>query len=731
MTVFSTLSLATNTNLESESLVSTGSEKWRSYVGTVGYGLSPALSDDENIYVVSIGGGVSAFDFDGQLLWTNSEQRAGGTPVIGSDGTIYYGSFGFYLGLVALNPDGTLKWHADYVGSVSSPAIGADGVLYVIESGGGSKNRLVAINPTGTLKWKAEITPRSPSNVTPVIFNDSIYVPTYNGLYAFNSTGALLWVFGESELFGATPSIALDGTIYIGANSGVFYALNPNGVVKWSFDVEDYLCTEGCEYFRYALSSAVVSNDGTIYFGSRKTYITSETIGSHLHAMSKEGKHLWAAAVEGAIDPRTSPSITISGVLYVTSSDGNLYAFDVDGSIKWVYPVYGFRFWDQELATSPAIGKDGTVYITAYGHLHAINSSYGRLSNAPWPKMQSNNQNIGRNVIQRNYSQDFDGDGVSDLVFRRPLNGYHYVRQSSSQGISYTFFGNLPSDIPINGDFDGDAISDIAVYRAATGQWLIKQSSDNRILRITFGTQSGDIPVPADYDGDGITDIAIRRPIEGKWIIRLSSNPNTNLSLSFGSYSSDIPIPADYDGDGKVDIAIRRPSTNQFIIRESSSNKIKRIFFGSQYDDVAVPADYDGDGRADIAVRRPNTGYWFIKYSSNGQIYRAYFGTLTSDIPVPADYDGDGKADLAVRRSDSGHFIYAESANNRVIRVGFGSLSSDIPLAAPIQTRIEMSKAVSGTKEVDHIQSIDSDEVHVSVEQIGYLTLEQVHTGAK
>ena len=47
--------------------------------------------------------------------------------------------------------DGTLKWSYSTGGLVqSSPAVGSDGTVYV----GSFDNNLYAINPDGTLKWR-------------------------------------------------------------------------------------------------------------------------------------------------------------------------------------------------------------------------------------------------------------------------------------------------------------------------------------------------------------------------------------------------------------------------------------------------------------------------------------------------------------------------------------------------------------------------------------------------
>ena len=69
--------------------------------------------------------------------------RVSSSPAIGSDGTIYVGSWDNKL--YAMNPDGSKKW-AFYSGYLerSSPAIGSDGTIYV----GSEDNYLYAIEET-------------------------------------------------------------------------------------------------------------------------------------------------------------------------------------------------------------------------------------------------------------------------------------------------------------------------------------------------------------------------------------------------------------------------------------------------------------------------------------------------------------------------------------------------------------------------------------------------------
>jgi outer membrane protein assembly factor BamB len=268
---------------------------------------------DGSIYV-GRGRELFAFSATGQLKWRFLTGIDILDPaVIGPDGTVYVSSDYLY----ALTPDGTRKWSYTEAGEYSGPAIGSDGTIYVTRD-----NVALAFNADGALKWDystPELEPvddDSPTGPPPFRYrnhlstpyagpDNTVYITGYNReLYAINTNGVLRW---SNTTAGESIAVGQDGTIYTNSNSGALLALNPNGSLKWK-TAEDYA--------------------GSI-----------------------------------AIGP--------DGLLYV-SCGVDLLAFNLDGSLRWYYPA-------STQVTAPAFGPDGTVYIGANGKLNAVVEAPGSM----------------------------------------------------------------------------------------------------------------------------------------------------------------------------------------------------------------------------------------------------------------------------------------------------------------------------------------------------------------
>ena len=133
-----------------------------------------------------------------------------------------YTDTSFVINVSSGNQSGSLKWKFrtdSYI--YSSPAIGSDGTIYV----GSYDNYLYAINPDGSLKWKYKTDHWIWSS--PAIGSDgTIYVGSYdNYLYAINPDGSLKWKYKTDEWIDSSPAIGSDGTIYVGSKDGCLYAI--------------------------------------------------------------------------------------------------------------------------------------------------------------------------------------------------------------------------------------------------------------------------------------------------------------------------------------------------------------------------------------------------------------------------------------------------------------------------------------------------------------------------
>lgn len=264
---------------------------------------------------------------------------------------------------------------------------------------------------------------------------------------------------------------------------------------------------------------------------------------------------------------------------------------------------------------------------------------------------------FGEGGVRRRASNDFDGDGKTDIAVFRPSNGEWWYRRSSDSSAYGATFGT-GADKPATADFTGDGRTDIAFFRPSSGTWYVLRSEDGTFYAFPFGSE-GDIPVPSDYDGDGTADAAVFRPSTGYWYMFGSSSGAS--VVRFGA-SGDVPQPADYDGDGRTDQAVFRPNGREgaewWVLRSTAG--LTAATFGAA-SDVPTAGDYTGDGKADMAFYRPVSGSWFVLRSEGNGYYSAPFGD-SSDRPVPGDYDGDGMTDFAVFRSSQGLWYINQSS---------------------------------------------------------------------
>ena len=175
--------------------------------------------------------------------WFSAATPFGRRPPSTPQGNSYWGSVDFFA--FSLDPAGNLRWQTFTPGYVtSSPALGSDGTVYV-----GSFDRAMhALDPaTGAERWSFPTADHIYSSAALAAdrsgATSAIYIGSADGsVYALRPDGTELWRYDTGDPVRSSPVIGRaphgDGRIvYVGSSNGRLYALDAEtGRRRWSFD---------------------------------------------------------------------------------------------------------------------------------------------------------------------------------------------------------------------------------------------------------------------------------------------------------------------------------------------------------------------------------------------------------------------------------------------------------------------------------------------------------------
>jgi outer membrane protein assembly factor BamB len=327
-------------------------------------------------------------------------------PAVGTDGTIYFGTWTGKLW--AVNPDGSRKWVFQAQNEIkSAPAVGPDDTVYF-----GSRDRkFYAVRANGTKRW--EFPTGAWVDSSPALAHDgTVYFGSWDkNLYALNADGKKQWQFSTSGEIVSSPAIGADGTIYFGSHDKKFYALAPDGHKKWEFaaggpiisspalnaDQCLYITSvDGCLYalnldgsLRWRLrtgsvteSSPVIGLDGTIYVG----------VQQHLWAIRNDGQKKWGRVGSEDMPFETTPVVLADGSICYVAYLGTLFSNSPEGVMRRLYYLSGYGYG------SPTVGPSGAIYVPdrgiGFGGFTALRAG-ASLAHTPWPKFRGNARNTG------------------------------------------------------------------------------------------------------------------------------------------------------------------------------------------------------------------------------------------------------------------------------------------------------------------------------------------------
>ena len=144
-------------------------------------------------------------------------------------------------------------------------------------------------------------------------------------------------IFPTSDPIVASPTLDLQGNLFVGDESGSFYSIKAtDGNQRWVFKAKD------------AIYGAAAIDRDRVYFGS---------LDSCLYCLDTTGKQRWSLYLGDEI--YGTPALGADGTVYVGTDKGTAAAITPKGKKKW-----SFRAGD-DIAGSPTIGTDGFIYVTA------------------------------------------------------------------------------------------------------------------------------------------------------------------------------------------------------------------------------------------------------------------------------------------------------------------------------------------------------------------------------
>ena len=215
---------------------------------------------------------------------------------------------------------------------------------------------------------------------SPTLASDgTVYVGCTDGfVYGIQRSGVIKWRYPAGGPVVGTAAIGnpigSDTTMFVGGADGELHAVSANyGTSKWSY-IRPRLHLNGRWQMRAKrpiVSSAALSPEGIVYVGADTALVAlNAATGSGGFA----GTVKWSYETRGLV--LASPALDDLGRIYVGSMDGSMYALvRENGAYLWRFDAEG------GLYSSPALDGRGRLYVGSVdGYLYALDAATGALA---------------------------------------------------------------------------------------------------------------------------------------------------------------------------------------------------------------------------------------------------------------------------------------------------------------------------------------------------------------
>ncbi len=498
----------------------------------------------------------------------------------------------------------------------------------------------------GCLKWLYHIPSPMATGVV-VGADDNLHFACEDGkLYTIDPNGAAVWQYDTGSVLGGMPAVGQDGSVYFGAEDGRIYALDKDGNLRWTHKTESMV-----------FSSPAVADNGELYIGS---------LDSTLYALGADGSELWrftipaTGSMQGSIV--ASPTVGLDGKVYIGSIfHPTLYALNAaDGSIAWQNTLSG-----DGICSSPVVGADGTIYLVTTNSklLQAINPANGAVL---WTVDLADNtsglyEGGETRLSQKTFTEPAIGpDGTIYVSFEDP-----YLRAVNPDGTI-----KWVSRLGMGQGFNLTVDSGGRIYAAgADSSFYIVESDEGRIVSLLNGLLYNIPGLFTHYNIPGlITELEILGPDGYKYVANgptllpiavYDPNDNYMYGIDLGTKMSEFLAPEQWlystarimslgmiDNDYLYVLA----KSSYFVGKGGRHVIVYNLNTENVVDVISVPFDYK-------VVIRP-TPIFYPVIAGNGVLYLSdyqhFISAIASDdcgdkllsLRHPYDFDSDREVDF-------------------------------------------------------------------------------------
>lgn len=277
------------------------------------------------------------------------------------------------------------------------------------------------------------------------------------------------------------------------------------------------------------------------------------------------------------------------------------------------------------------------------------------------------------------FEGDFNGDGISDLVFFNPENGsWKAAEGRRGGGFNYKIYGNKFQGYAgedrivffqsgLTGDFNGDGRADIVMYTPENREFWIAQHDGRvfqfrnfgRLLAMQVDPAKSDL-FPGDFDGNGLSDALFFNEPTGEWLLALNKNGSSFEYRIVARQFRHL-----YRNDYAPDATLNSAAT-----ADNETQDRSKVHF--------LNGDFNADGRSDVSFYDARNGHWWVGenhpdtntvFRLHWKIYRVFTApeqALFARERFTGDFNGDGFSDFLLFDRNDGRWILGETGDETI-----------------------------------------------------------------